>query len=215
MLDLSGRKLTFSEEFNRGDVLNPDGKLWSTTFGGGLRYLPSLGDKQIYLDDGSTKLVNGNTINIDPIRIENGAAVITANKTPSHLVDDIGCFQYTSGMINTGGGAFETKYGYVEIRVSCRRQRALADLLHGPPDGAAKGEIDILEAPGNMPHWLHQTVHTPDGDQKVVRQNLPQTCKAAGTRSGWTGTRARSPSTATAWPTARWRHRNGQRPPCT
>src|SRR4028119_1578186 len=112
MIDLSGRQLTFSEEFNRGDVLNPNGKLWSTTFGGGLRHLPVLGDKQIYLDDGSTKLVNGNVINIDPIRIENGAAVLTANKTPSHLVDDIGWFPYTSGVEHTGGRAVGEKNGH-------------------------------------------------------------------------------------------------------
>ena len=83
-------------------------------------------------------------------------------------------------MINTGGGAFDFKYGYVEIRALVPTGQGLLPTFYMVrSDRAQLGEIDIFRLPGSKSSYLNQTVHystngtglTDTG--KVVRTALP------------------------------------------
>ncbi len=172
--------IIFNDDFTSSSILNsgPD-RAWNTTFPGGGRVLPQLGEDQIFLDDGKTVL-GSTTVNIDPFTIGNGVLNIQAKPTPSTLLSSVGGWQYTSGMVNTGGGAFDFKYGYVEIRAQVPTGQGLLPTFYMVrSDRAQLGEIDIFELPGSKSSYLNQTVHYSTSGTgltdvgKVVRTALP------------------------------------------
>ncbi|POR40377.1 hypothetical protein CRT23_24375, partial [Methylobacterium sp. V23] len=103
-------QLTFSDEFNRSTLADDTNSTWNTTFLGGLRNLTTTGEKQIYLDQGSTTLVSGATVTADPFHLQDGVLSISARPTSPELRETLGGINYTSGLINTAGN-FDFRYG--------------------------------------------------------------------------------------------------------
>src|SRR3954463_5947479 len=102
MINLSGFKLTYDDEFNSFKS-SPDGSSgYQTTFYFGGRELYSNNDLQYYSDS---------TVGVNPFSLANGALQITASpgSNPDHQL-------YNSGLITTEG-MFSQLYGYFEARV--------------------------------------------------------------------------------------------------
>ncbi|MCP8940727.1 family 16 glycosylhydrolase [Alsobacter sp. SYSU M60028] len=164
----SGAKLLFADEFT-GSTLSPK---WGTAFWWGGRTMDPNGEKQIYLDDGVTKL-GSKTVGIDPYGLSDGVLTISARPTPADLLDETGGYRYTSGMINSHD-SFNFKYGYVEIRAQLPEGQGLWPALWMlRQDDGKKGEIDIMEVLGHDPGFLYSTAHHSGTMNKIVRADVP------------------------------------------
>ncbi|POR39873.1 family 16 glycosylhydrolase, partial [Methylobacterium sp. V23] len=177
MVDLSNRVLSFSDEFNGRSNLNTnaDSPTWNTTFPGGTRNLPQFYEKQLYLDDNGTTLSSGGHADADPFKIQDGALTITAAHTTAADADVIKT-PYTSGLINTGSGAYDFRYGYVEMRADMPTGAGLLPAFYMVrTDNVKLGEIDIVEYLADRPDYLHQTVwYSKDG----VNTSIDKTVRA-------------------------------------
>ncbi|MCP8939762.1 family 16 glycosylhydrolase [Alsobacter sp. SYSU M60028] len=97
---------------------------------------------------------------IDPFAIGDGVLNIQAKPTPSTWLSTLSDHPYTSGMINTGAGAFDFKYGYVEVRAQIPAGTGLLPTFYMVrADKAQLGEIDLFEILGNKTNYLNSTVH--------------------------------------------------------
>lgn len=171
--------ITFSDDFNRGDVLNPGtDKTWTTTFPGGGRTLLQFAEKQVFLDDNSTT-IGKHLFNVDPIKIADGVATITAKPLPSLLSGLISGTTYSSAMLNTNGGPFEFRYGYAEMRAQIPAGAGLLPTFYMiRPDKSVLGEIDVFEIVGSKPGYVFSTLHhsadngATQTKDKVVRKEM-------------------------------------------
>lgn len=179
--DLSGLKLTFSDEFNNlslWDATSNTGT-WRTVlgYGGpnsvGNRTLQSNGELQIYMDAdfaGTGKTALG----VNPFSLNDGVLTITATETTQAVSDSIWGYDYTSGLI-TSRFSFAQQYGYFEMRADLPDAQGVWPafwLL--PADGSWPPELDIFEGLGNddvvfmSSHTKETGKHTYDTNQVHV-----------------------------------------------
>lgn len=150
-LDLTGYRLTFSDEFDRADIA-PDG-------GHAHWYAPvhkSFGEARFEPPGpgGPFRIVHNG-----PLGLGGAALAITAVK------DRDG---WRSGLIQTldgRGEGFAQKYGYFEMRAKVPRGQATWPAFwlltrNGLTDATVtRGEIDVLEQYGSAPEKIHSSVH--------------------------------------------------------
>jgi beta-glucanase (GH16 family) len=159
-LDLTGYKLTLSEEFNRfaGSADGSTGT-WKTTYSGGVRTLSNNGEHEFYADSST---------GTNPFGLENGALTITA--APAADTAETGGLPYTSGVITTQD-FFEQQYGYFEMRAQLAEGEGMWPAFWMLSQGTWPPELDVLEAFGaensrgeGGANELHTAVHTTTED---------------------------------------------------
>ena len=169
----NGYELVFADEFNSGDI--PDPEKWD---------YDTHRNAEGWYNNELQYYSNGRAENA---RIENGVLVIEALKDGGAVSDaiDYGGQEYTSARLHTKGKAAWT-YGFYEVRAKlpCGRGTwpAIWMLPEDPdvewPDG---GEIDIMEHVGYEPGVIHTSVHTKafnfgKGTQRTTSFELPTAC---------------------------------------
>jgi len=170
-LPVSGLTLTYAEEFNSigyagGTNMSTGSHTWNTTMSGGIRSLKANSEQQIYMDPGYKGL------GVNPFSVNNGILTIKAAPASSTVKSQTG-YNYTSGVLTTQG-QFSQQYGYFEVRAKTPSGGQglwpafwmLADSGNWPP------ELDILEAIGSAPWYLHQGIHSDYGN-KGIGANTP------------------------------------------
>lgn len=171
MLDLTGYRLTFDEEFNRRSIsLEGQGTTWADTRRE-WRY-----DAHSDIGFGHSSFVDPSS-GYDPFRVENGALTITAvpDRTASGHPGS-----WESGLITTQGN-FSQTYGYFEMRAQLSSGIGAWDAFWLLPDTPAANpgnqpgwqEIDIVEHYGANEGGVYGHVHTTDGTA-VERQFYSQ-----------------------------------------
>jgi beta-glucanase (GH16 family) len=161
LLDLTGYKLTFSDEFNSRSISwTGDGTTWQTA------------RDQFRMPDGKSEVGFGvssfldPTSGLDPFKVENGALSITAqpDTTPYGYPGS-----WESGLITTDGN-FAQQYGYFEMRADMSNSPGAWDAFWlipqnsqvvGNPDGDADWtELDIVEHYGVDQASTYRWIHT-------------------------------------------------------
>jgi hypothetical protein len=149
MIDLTGYKLTFDDEFNNLNVsqsgqntvwadIRPDWRLNSDADIG-------------FGDSGFVDAASG----IDPFSIENGALNINAVQTSNPALS-LG--NWASGLIESQN-SFSQEYGYFEIRAQLPTDTGVWPAFSMMPENDSwPPELDVFEAYGTSD--LYQTVHT-------------------------------------------------------
>ena len=143
-LDLNTMHLTFDDEFNTLSLYNGVSGTWDPTYGfGGDNFAirTHLDEKQIYVDPSFTGNTSG-ALGVNPFSIHDGTLDITAAPTSPALVDALGGYQYTSGLITTRE-SFQQTYGYFEMK---------AELPHGQGLWPAFWLSDCQSRCGQCPH---------------------------------------------------------------
>lgn len=163
--------LTFDDEFNNLSLWNGSTGTWATTWyynnqtgngGGG-------GDTLTwYLNDRYAP-----TSSVQPWTVNNGVLSITAEPTPSNLLQYVNNEPYISGRINSYH-SFSQEYGYFEMSAKLPAGQGLVPafwLL--PQDGSWPPEIDIMEQLGKDPTTYYTTVHTNQTGSHTQTQYWP------------------------------------------
>jgi beta-glucanase (GH16 family) len=161
--------LTFGEEFNSF-------KLWDGT--SGLDTRPGWAMWPQY-DTGFTEAGDGEqewfiqpgdaqTASLNPFSVQNGVLTISANPTPSSMLQYVNNEPYTSGWIDTYH-EFSQTYGYFEMRAQLPAgQGTWPAFWLLPEDNSWPPEIDALEGVngnGNLYTTVHSSV---SGDVKLA-----------------------------------------------
>jgi serralysin len=170
-LPISGLKLTYDEEFNSisyagGAKMTTGDHTWNTTMSGGSRSLSGNNEEQIYIDPGYKGL------GVNPFSVNNGVLTITAAPASSTVRSQTG-YDYTSGALTTQN-IFTQQYGYFEVRAKLPAggQGLWPAFWMLPSGGNWPPELDILEAIGTAPWYLHQGYHSNYGNDGVG-ENTP------------------------------------------
>jgi Ca2+-binding RTX toxin-like protein len=157
-LDYSRYTLEFSDEFDNFSMWsesNPTGT-WRTTYTWGQRTLAGNGEEQLYVDPEYKDL------GLDPFSVADGVLTITAAPTADDLVDDLGGYQYTSGLI-TSEESFSQTYGYFEMQAELPAGQGLWPAFWLLPTHRGwPPEIDIFEVLGDEPGVLNNAIHSDD-----------------------------------------------------
>ncbi|MER2265752.1 DUF4214 domain-containing protein [Methylobacterium oxalidis] len=168
MLDLSGYRLTFDEEFNfRSISRTGSATTWANTRRE-WRY-----DAHSDIGFGHSSFVDPAS-GYDPFRVENGALTITAvpDRTPYGYAGS-----WESGLITTQGN-FSQSYGYFEMRAQLSGGLGAWDAFWLMPDTqvtnssnpSAWQELDIIEHYGANEGGVYSHIHTADGTSTSERQ---------------------------------------------
>jgi beta-glucanase (GH16 family) len=162
MLDLTGYKLTFSDEFNSRSISqNGVGTTWADI-------------RSQWRFDSSSDIGFGHSSFVDPasgydpFKVQGGALSITAvpDRTASGYPGS-----WESGLITTQGN-FSQTYGYFEMRADLADARGGWDAFWLLPDKAAANptnlpgwqELDIVEHYGAYNQGTYRWIHTTDPD---------------------------------------------------
>ena len=150
MLDLSGYKLTFDDEFDALSAGPPGtpGATWETT--------PSYGDRS---NDGQGFIMD-DRIGGSPHTVRNGVLHMRMRATTVAQTAEGVDQPYTVGYLDTQG-SFAQRYGFFEMRARLPGvQGASSAFWRLPNSGAWPPEIDIQEVAGENPRHLSMTNHT-------------------------------------------------------
>ncbi|MET0259323.1 MAG: glycoside hydrolase family 16 protein [Methylobacterium sp.] len=149
MVDLTGYKLTFDEEFNALSVSQTGkGTVWAD-----IRESQRL-NKNADIGFGQSAFVD-KASGIDPFSVGQGALTITATQAPSSIV---GPGKWASGLLHTKA-TFSQTYGYFEMRAETPANLgAWPAFWMMPADGSWPPELDVME--GNGTKDLYQVIHT-------------------------------------------------------
>lgn len=149
MLDLTGYKLTFDDEFNSLSVSqNGDGTVWRDIRPGSR--MSATAD----IGFGDSAFVDPSS-GVNPFSLQNGALDITAVRADSSVV---GPGQWASGLISTQGN-FSQEYGYFEMRAELPNDTGVWPAFWMLPTSQAwPPEVDTFETYGGS--GLYQYVHT-------------------------------------------------------
>jgi beta-glucanase (GH16 family)/glutaredoxin len=149
MLDLTGYKLTFDDEFNSLSISqNGDGTAWRDIRPGSR--MSSTAD----IGFGDSAFVDPSS-GVNPFSLQNGALDITAVRADSSVV---GPGQWASGLISTQGN-FSQEYGYFEMRAELPNDTGVWPAFWMLPTSQAwPPEVDAFETYGGS--GLYQYVHT-------------------------------------------------------
>ncbi|GGD95783.1 hypothetical protein GCM10011390_13230 [Aureimonas endophytica] len=159
MKDLTGYKLTFSDEFNNRSISKDGaGTTWAD-IRSEWKY-----DANSDIGFGNSSFVDASS-GYDPFKVENGALTITA--TPDRTASGYPG-SWESGLIHTKN-SFQQTYGYFEMRADLSEVKGAWDafwLL--PVEQINKGkndgwqELDIVEHYGANPAGVYRWIHTTD-----------------------------------------------------
>ena len=184
MVDLTGYKLTFDDEFNTRSISQTGtGTTWSD-----IRPQWRF-DANSDIGFGTSSFVDAAS-GYDPFNVSGGALSITA-------VSDRTAFGYPgsheSGLISTEG-RFSQTYGYFEMRAQTSGAPGSWDAFWMLPDKAAANptnapgwqELDIVEHYGGNENGVYSTIHTTDQTPSIPwQQNRQVYSETAGLNSGY------------------------------
>ncbi len=157
-LDRSALTQTFGDEFNSLSLRNGDSGTWDAKFWWAPEKgstLPDNGEEQWYINP-----AYAGTSSVNPFSVKNGVLTITAAQTPAAIADQVGGYDYTSGLLNTHS-SFSQTYGYFEIRADMPDdQGAWPAFWLLPEDGSWPPELDVVEMRGQDPNTVHVTAHS-------------------------------------------------------
>lgn len=155
MLDLTGYRLTFDDEFTTLSVsANGTGTTWADT-----RPL-SLMRPGVDIGFGQSAFVDPSTTGIQPFALADGALRITAAPATGQVADLVYPGLYASGLLHTMN-SFSQAYGYFEMRAQLPAEPGTWPgfwLLRA--DGHWPPELDVVETYGANPTALVSSVHT-------------------------------------------------------
>jgi beta-glucanase (GH16 family) len=160
MIDLSGYKLTFDDEFDSRSVsLTGAGTKWADT------RAEWRGDAASDVGFGTSSFVDPSS-GYDPFSVSQGVLSITAvpDRTPFGVPGS-----WESGLITTQGN-FSQEYGYFEIRAELSSLPGawdafwlLPDKSLSDPNGLGRWqELDVVEHYGVWSKGIYSTIHTTD-----------------------------------------------------
>ncbi len=171
-LPVSGLTLTYAEEFNSiayagYSKMTTGSHTWNTTLSGGVRSLTGNAEKQYYMDPGYLGL------GVNPFSVSNGVLNIKAAPSSAAVKSKIYGYNYTSGVLTTQN-QFSQQYGYFEVRAKIPGggKGLWPAFWMLPSKGGWPPELDILEAIGSAPYYLHQGIHSTNGS-KGLGANTP------------------------------------------
>ena len=182
MLDLTGYKLTFSDEFNARSISQTGaGTTWSD-IRSNWRF-----DANSDIGFGHSSFVDPAS-GYDPFQVQGGALAITAvpDRTPSGYPGS-----WESGLITTQG-KFSQTYGYFEMRADLADAKGGWDAFWLLPDKPAANpnklpgwqELDVVEHYGANNKGVYSTIHTTDQTPNIPwqqnRQVYSETAQAGG-----------------------------------
>ncbi|ESY88815.1 endo-1,3-1,4-beta-glycanase [Mesorhizobium sp. LNHC220B00] len=177
-IDLSGMKLSFSDDFNTLNLHNAQGGTWDTNFSWGApngSTLTSNGELQWYIDANY-----GPTSSIHPFSVNNGVLTITAAQAPADIKPLINNYEYTSGILNTHS-TFSQTYGYFEMRADLPENAgAWPAFWLLPADGSWPPELDVIETRGQDPNSLIMTAHSNETGTHTKVTSMVNTMDTAG-----------------------------------
>ncbi|KMO33190.1 hypothetical protein VQ03_25435 [Methylobacterium tarhaniae] len=183
VLDLTGYKLTFDDEFNVRSISQVAG---ATTWGD-IR-AQDRGDANADVGFGASSFVDAAS-GYDPFSVSGGALTITAvpDVTPYGVPGS-----WESGLITTQG-KFSQTYGYFEIRADFSALPGAWDAFwllpdHPLPDPTGAGrwqELDIVEHYGSWDRGVYSTIHTTDPEKNINWQNNLQVYSEMAEPSGY------------------------------
>lgn len=179
MVDLTGYRLTFDDEFNQRSISQTGaGTTWAD-----IRAEWRL-DPNSDIGFGNSSFVDPSS-GYDPFKVQNGALSITAvpDTTPSGYPGS-----WESGLITTQGN-FSQQYGYFEMRADMASQVGAWDAFWLLPDKPAATnqpgwqELDVVEHYGVNDQGRYSWIHTtdpapnqnPSADLQVYSDNPTQT----------------------------------------
>lgn len=163
-LDLNNMHLTFDEEFNSLSLYNGVSGTWNPTYGYGSNLNNFAShvhgeEKQIYVDPAFTGTTSA-ALGVNPFSIQDGILNITAAPTSSALMDALGGYQYTSGLITTQQ-SFQQTYGYFEMSAKLPEGQGFWPAFWLLPAGGwGPPELDVMEMLGNNPSTIYTTAHS-------------------------------------------------------
>lgn len=161
MLDLTGYRLTYDDEFNARSISQNGVGTTYRDIRAEWRYDANsdIGfGRSSFLDSGS---------GYDPFSVQNGVLTITAAPPGTSASGYPGSWQ--SGLISTQGN-FSQTYGYFEIRADFSNNPDAWDAFwllpnqQSPQSSSANGhqELDVVEHYGNNDRGVYSTIHTTD-----------------------------------------------------
>ncbi|MGK6314196.1 family 16 glycosylhydrolase [Neorhizobium sp. DT-125] len=166
-LDRSALTQTFSDDFDSlslhdGTSGTWDAKFWWAPESGGS--LHTNGEQQWYINPSYAPTASAN-----PFSINNGVLTITAEATPEAIADEVGGYDYVSGLLNTHS-TFAQTYGYFEIRADMPDdQGAWPAFWLLPQDGSWPPELDVVEMRGQDPNTVHVSAHSNETGEKTTQ----------------------------------------------
>ena len=172
MIDLTGYKLTFDDEFNTRSISQTGaGTTWAD-IRSQWRF-----DANSDIGFGHSSFVDPAS-GYDPFKVQGGALAITAvpDKTPSGSPGS-----WESGLISTKGN-FSQTYGYFEMRADLSNAKGGWDAFWLLPDQAAANpnklpgwqELDVVEHYGVNDKGVYSTIHTTDQTPNIPWQQNRQ-----------------------------------------
>lgn len=177
-IDLSGMKLSFSDDFNTLNLHNAQSGTWDTNFSWGApngSTLTSNGELQWYIDANY-----GPTSSVHPFSVNNGVLTITAAQAPADIKPLINNYEYTSGILNTHS-TFSQTYGYFEMRADLPENAgAWPAFWLLPADGSWPPELDVIETRGQDPNSLIMTAHSNETGTHTKVTSMVNTMDTAG-----------------------------------
>ncbi|EJM96397.1 family 16 glycosylhydrolase [Herbaspirillum sp. YR522] len=189
---------TFVDNFNTMPALaNGDGSAgkWAPHLDGGYyngkfagydwevkRYQPAAHEQHVYTDP-NFKGSGTTVLNLNPFSVSDGILTITADRTPPALLPSVWNHAYTSGLLSTHE-MFAQTYGYFEMSAQVPSSQALLPAFWMLPiDRSWPPEIDIMEAPANLPNVISLAAHWVNPDTSVITSSgckIPSPGFAAG-----------------------------------
>lgn len=184
MLDLTGYKLTFDDEFNTRSISQTGaGTTWAD-IRSNARF-----DANSDIGFGHSSFVDASS-GYDPFAVSGGALKITAAPPNTTTSGYPGSWQ--SGLITTEGN-FSQTYGYFEVRANFSAQPGAWDAFwllpdHSTPDPYNAGhwqELDIVEHYGDFQKGVYSTIHTTDAQNGIPWQQNRQVYSELSNPSGY------------------------------
>ncbi|TXN71375.1 glycoside hydrolase family 16 protein, partial [Methylobacterium sp. WL18] len=183
MVDLTGYKLTFDEEFNTRSISQTGaGTTWADI------RAQDRGDANADVGFGHSSFVDKGS-GYDPFQLQNGALSITAvpDRTSSGVPGS-----WESGLLTTQGN-FSQTYGYFEVRADFSEQVGAWDAFwllpnQQKPDPYNAGqhqELDVVERYGDGPSTVYSTIHTTDQTPNIPWQQNRQVTSVMPDKNGY------------------------------
>ncbi|SFM98469.1 glycoside hydrolase family 16 protein, partial [Methylobacterium pseudosasicola] len=183
MVDLTGYKLTFDEEFNTRSISQTGaGTTWADI------RAQDRGDANADVGFGHSSFVDKGS-GYDPFQVQNGALSITAvpDRTSSGVPGS-----WESGLLTTQGN-FSQTYGYFEVRADFSEQVGAWDAFWllpnqqtpDPHNAGQHQELDVVERYGDGPKTVYSTIHTTDQTPNIPWQQNRQVTSEMPNQNGY------------------------------
>ncbi|CAA2154399.1 Endo-1,3-1,4-beta-glycanase ExsH [Methylobacterium brachiatum] len=183
MVDLTGYKLTFDEEFNTRSISQTGaGTTWADI------RAQDRGDANADVGFGHSSFVDKGS-GYDPFQVQNGALSITAvpDRTTSGVPGS-----WESGLLTTQGN-FSQTYGYFEVRADFSEQVGAWDAFWllpnqqkpDPHNAGQHQELDVVERYGDGPSTVYSTIHTTDQTPNIPWQQNRQVTSVMPNQNGY------------------------------